>query len=207
VLIVSGATALALQARGAETGDRINTSTSVPASSSPTSVVGQGEPRATSTSATPTTAPSPRDTGRRLVSVSVRISADRTRIDDACAGFGGVKVHARITAGGAATVRYRWHDGSSTLDEGSRRFRSSGSEYLSITYGNPLAAGESTSARVTIAASSPAGHAAKTIKLSFSCDMGGNGNENDGDDDGDSAPSSPPVEPPGPTTAPAVESD
>jgi molecular chaperone DnaK len=193
VLLSTGAaTAWALQSGDPEPDDPVVTAGSAPAASASAS------PSAAPAGGTETSPPPPERpaTTAPALTVSVRLSADRTSADDACEGFGGLTVRARISANRTTTVDYRWSTGDGTIDRGSVRVPGGERRSVAVTHGGALAPGESASARVRITLSSPAGTTSRSIRLSFSCPEPGPepgpGDSTGPDPDGSTDPSVPP---------------
>jgi hypothetical protein len=166
VLLSTGATAWALQSDGADPGgdEPVVTAGSAP-SDTPAPDAGAGSPQS---SPVPSGSPS-RSPARDRLDVSLRLSADRTSTDEACAGFDGLRLQARISANRPARVSYRWHDDNGTLHSGRVDVAGGGTERVSLWYGRPLEPGRSASAKVHISIESPAGATSKWIRLSMSC--------------------------------------
>jgi hypothetical protein len=188
VLLSTGATAWALQSGGSDPGgdEPVTTAGSAP-TSSPAPDAGAGSQRSS-----PVPSGSSRSATRDRLDVSVRLSADRTSTDEACAGFDGVRLQARISANGPARVSYRWHDDNGTLDTGSVHVAGGGTERVSLRYGDPLEPGRSASARVHISLESPAGPTSRWIGLSFSCPEPGPEPDDSPDPDPEPDPEDPP---------------
>ncbi|MCA2214327.1 Hsp70 family protein [Jidongwangia harbinensis] len=193
VVVSTGATAWALQSDNpgpgdGDDGERVTTAGSAAVRTSATpGVVGtlQSSPVPSRSSRTP---------ADDRLSVSVRLSAERTSTDEACDGFDGLPVRARISADRPAAVRFRWHDDSGTLHEDGVGFTGADRRTVDYRYGHGLAPGESVSADLRITVTSPAGSVSKSIRLSLSCP-------------GPTEPPPPDPNPSKPNTSPAVDPD